>query len=515
MKIKNILKIFVVSGMLAPIATSCSDWLQVDMEDSILESALFGTNEGYTSTLNGVYTQMNEQYASNLTMGALDVMAKLYNVGMSHNSYPYYSLGFDEEQFKNMSNSLWTSHYFQIANLNTLLEFCDSEESTLKSHYRPYVQGEALALRAMLHFDLLRIYGPIYSEETANTICMPYQETTSKEIQPMLSASDVIEKVIRDLKDAAELLKDDKIRTNGVMNGASEDPNENSDFRYRQYRMNYYAIQGLLARAYLWKGDKASAYDYATAVIKENEEKEVFTWTPKAKVQGSNPDLIFSTEVMFALYNPSRVKNYDRMFNPSASFSSILTFPGESMDGGDEASKINYVYTDLDDLRRTEMWSKETVMELNEETGEQKEYSKLCFSKFKNVYTSETRRYMIPLLRLSEMYLIAAECTDNLDEALGYINTIRTHRNCVNLPAVTSEAEIQAYIDAEFVREMIGEGQIYFYYKRLGKTSVLSGLATDYEKPYSWSTRVLYTTILPQQYVWPLPDVEKDKRTNN
>lgn len=203
------------------------------------------------------------------------------------------------------------------------------------------------------------------------------------------------------------------------------------------------------------------------------------------------------------------------MFNPSASFSSILTFPGESMDGGDEASKINYVYTDLDDLRRTEMWSKETVMELNEETGEQKEYSKLCFSKFKNVYTSETRRYMIPLLRLSEMYLIAAECTDNLDEALGYINTIRTHRNCVNLPAVTSEAEIQAYIDAEFVREMIGEGQIYFYYKRLGKTSVLSGLATDYEKPYSWSTRVLYTTILPQQYVWPLPDVEKDKRTNN
>lgn len=514
MKIKNIFKIFVVSGMLLPSVTSCSDWLQVDLEDSILESALFETNEGYTSTLNGVYAQMNEQYASNLTMGTIDVMAQLYNVGMNHSFYPYSSFAFDDSQFKSMSNSLWTGHYFQIANINTLLEFCDSKESALKSHYRPYVKGEALALRAMLHFDLLRIYGPIYSEETASTICMPYQETTSKEIQPLLSASGVIEKVIRDLKDAAVLLKDDKIRTDGVMNGVSEDPNENSDFRYRQYRMNYYAVQGLLARAYLWKGDKASAYACATAVIEENEEKEIFTWTPKASVQGSNPDLIFSTEVMFALYNPSRVNNYDAMFNPNASFSSILTFPGTSMSEGDLGSKINHFYTDLDDLRRTEMWSIETVVDQNAETGAQTEHSMLCFSKYKNITTSETRRHMIPLLRLSEMYLIAAECTDNLEEALGYINTIRSHRNCVNHPAVTSAEEILAYIDAEFVREMIGEGQIYFYYKRLGKTSVLSGSPEDYEEDFWTGSRTLYTTMSPQEYVWPLPDVEKDKRAN-
>lgn len=515
MKIKNLLKIFVVSGMLAPTTTSCSDWLQVDLEDSILESTLFDTNEGYTSALNGIYTQMNEQYASKLTMGTIDAMAKLYNIGMNHNLYPYYAFSFDDSSFKSMSNSLWTGHYFQIANLNTLLEYCDLEGSALKSHYYSYVKGEALALRAMLHFDLLRIYGPIYSEETASTICMPYQETTSKEIQPLLPASDVINKVIRDLQDAAELLKDDKIRTDGVMNGTSEDPNENSDFRYRQFRLNYYAIQGLLARAHLWKGDKTSAYECATAVIEENKEKQVFTWIPKASVQGSNPDLIFSTEVMFALYNTSRVKNYDSMFNPNASFSSILTFPGESMAEGDEGSKIHYFYPDLDDLRRTEMWSKETVIERNAETGEQKEYNKLCFSKFKNITTTETRRYMIPLLRLSEMYLIAAECTDDMDEALGYINEIRSHRNCIDLPAVTSQEEIQEYIDGEFAREMIGEGQIYFYYKRLAKTSVLSGSPEDYEEDYWYGTRTLYATMLLQEYVWPLPDVEKDKRANN
>ena len=515
MKIKNILKIAVVSGMLAPAMTSCSDWLQVDLEDSILESALFETNDGYTSALNGVYAQMNEQYSSTLTMGTLDVMAKLYNTGLNHNSNPYYTFAFDDSKFESMSNSLWTSHYFQIANLNTLLEFCDLKETALKDHYRPYVQGEALALRAMLHFDLLRIYGPIYSEETASTVCMPYQETTSKEIQPMLPASEVIEKVIRDLNAAAELLKDDRIRTEGVMNGESEDANEGTDFRYRQFRMNYYAVQGLLARAYLWKGDKESAYTCAKAIIDENKEKEVFVWTPKANVQSSKPDLIFSTEVMFALYNKSRVNTYDALFNPRLNVSTILTFPGESMAEGVESSKINYVYSDLDDLRRTEMWSLETVTEVNSETGEQTDHNMLCFSKFKDISTSETRRYMVPLLRLSEVYLIAAECTDDLAEALGYINEIRAHRNCVNLAEFTTEEEKMSAVDAEFAREMIGEGQIYFYYKRLAKETVLSGLTEDYEDPiYSWYTRTVYATIAPQEYVWPLPDVEKDKRAN-
>ena len=113
------------------------------------------------------------------------------------------------------------------------------------------------------------------------------------------------------------------------------------------------------------------------------------------------------------------------------------------------------------------------------------------------------------------MYLIAAECTDDLAEALGYINEIRAHRNCVNLAEFTTEEEKMSAVDAEFGREMIGEGQIYFYNKRLAKEKVLSGLAADYEEPYYyWEERVLYATMAPQEYVWPLPDVEKDKRAN-
>ena len=85
----------------------------------------------------------------------------------------------------------------------------------------------------------MRIYGPIYSVDTENEICIPYQETDSKEIQPLLPAKEVMGKIIRDLNDAADLLKEDPIRTEGVMAEDSKDLNETNDFRYRQYRLNF------------------------------------------------------------------------------------------------------------------------------------------------------------------------------------------------------------------------------------------------------------------------------------
>ena len=123
MNIKNLFKIVVVSGLLVGSTTSCSDWLEVDLEDSILESKLFETNEGYTSVLNGVYAKMNEQYGSTLSMGTIDAMAKLYDIGSNHSQYPYYSFDFDGGSFRAMSNRVWTNLYSLIANLNTLLDF--------------------------------------------------------------------------------------------------------------------------------------------------------------------------------------------------------------------------------------------------------------------------------------------------------------------------------------------------------------------------------------------------------
>ncbi len=513
MKMKKILNLFVALSILFCATVSCSNWLAVDLEDSILEDKLFETNEGYTSVLNGVYAKMNTYYGSTLSMGVIDAMAKLYNITSSHNYYSYFTYDFEGSTFESTSGNLWTGMYNLIANLNVLLEKCDEADSVIFPNYYPYIKGEALALRAMLHFDLFRLYGPIYSDVTKSNLTIPYQATTDKTIQPLLSAEQVMGKVIKDLQDASELLKNDAVRTDGVLNSDSEDPNETADFRYRQYRLNYYAVQGLLARAYLWKGDTENAYATAKAIITEVEEKKTFDWTPKTNIQSTSaPDLIFSTEVMFGLYNLKRVNTYNNLFKNTTSYSNALTFYGETMDGDNDETRIHWFFDQTDDLRRTEMWEVATIEESTETSGT-KEHQVTVFGKYKDIQTSATRRYMIPLLRMSEIYLIAAETCTDVTEGLGYVNAIREHRNCVNIDAaaVATKEDLQDYIDDEFCRETIGEGQIYFYYKRHAKTSVLGCTADDFYYPAYYGVE---TSMALEDYVWPLPKVETDKRLN-
>ena len=119
---------------------------------------------------------------------------------------------------------------------------------------------------------------------------------------------------------------------------------------------------------------------------------------------------------------------------------------------------------------------------------------------------TETYLNMIPLIRLSEAYLIAAECAATPEEALEYLRAIREHRNC-HMPIEASSAdEVRELVTKEFAREVIGEGQLFFYYKRLNLEKFLSGseIGGTYE-------------MMTDNYVWDLPDVEKTKRsmTNN
>jgi len=68
----------------------------------------------------------------------------------------------------------------------------------------------------------------------------------------------------------------------------------------------------------------------------------------------------------------------------------------------------------------------------------------------------------IPMFKLSELYLIAAECA-NGKEAYGYLNKLRNHRGLVS---VEETQNIEDYIYQEYRREFLGEGQLFFYYKR-------------------------------------------------
>lgn len=76
--------------------------------------------------------------------------------------------------------------------------------------------------------------------------------------------------IIKDLESASSLLSTvDPVITDGPRN---YDPGMNSsDLYYRQYRMNYFAVNALMARAYLWMGNTQRAGECAPDRDREGE----------------------------------------------------------------------------------------------------------------------------------------------------------------------------------------------------------------------------------------------------
>jgi hypothetical protein len=98
--------------------------------------------------------------------------------------------------------------------------------------------------------------------------------------------------------------------------------------------------------------------------------------------------------------------------------------------------------------------------------------------------------------------LIAAECSPELAKATAYFNSLRTARNCVSLAPVDQTA-LKTEITKEFRREMLGEGQQFFYYKR-NAMQALPNSSTLNISPEK--------TMVLTNYTVPLPDSETSQR---
>lgn len=107
---------------------------------------------------------------------------------------------------------------------------------------------------------------------------------------------------------------------------------------------------------------------------------------------------------------------------------------------------------------------------------------------------------MIPMLRLGEMYLIAAESeSETLNDGLPYINTLRNKRGISNLGSLTTTE-----LTYEYMRELYGEGQLFYFYKRTF-TNILNRTNNSGSKPAGQAAST-------QVFVVPLPDTEINNR---
>ena len=462
-----------------PVLNGCGKWLDVQPYDKIAEDELLSTENGFMMLLNGIYIELNDQmlYGGALTVEMIEIMGGAYALGSDDSIWGNYndiaSYEYGTEYWRTRFNETWNKAYSLILNCNLLLSRIDDSRDLFSGDNYYIIKGEALALRAMLHFDMFRLFGPVYSRHPEAS-SIPYYTrytVTPEETEP---ASVIAEKIISDLTEARILLSVDPVITEGTKMEGSADGSSNF-LNYRSLRLNYYAVTALLARASLWVGDKEKAFGYAQEVIRAAS-GGTFPFVDRSLVTGSptDPDRIFSSEVIFALSHAQRIELFNDYFDPSRLPNYVFR-----MDSGMFSNMI-FGGTDtggnLDDYRCRVNWIA---------TG-----SNRYFYKYSDMANSgDIRNTMIPMIRLGEMYLIAAESqSEDLSAGLPYVNTLRSNRGVTNLASLDTRL-----LQYEYIRELYGEGQLFFMYKRMFTPVIFSTADSSNPQP----SDEIFTVPLP------------------
>ena len=166
-------KIYSILAVLTLMSTSCS-WLDITPADTVVEEELFQEATGFHNAINGLYNSMSdsELYGRELSYGFVEVLSqnyvngsKAYIKGISTYSayYPLFTFDYTKEGVQQIIEGIWKKAYFTIANANNIIENIDDltpDKFKYGQEEKNLIKGEALAIRAMMHFDMLRLFAP-------------------------------------------------------------------------------------------------------------------------------------------------------------------------------------------------------------------------------------------------------------------------------------------------------------------------------------------------------------------
>lgn len=480
----------------------CNDWLDVKPRSETRADQLFETEDGFKSALTGVYINMADQklYGRNTTMFIPDAMARLWvvprlatsNTSLSRinntlNKFSNLDFEFEvNEDSESMLSTVWTSYYNCIAQLNNILENIDESNADFRYQNDKLIKGEALGLRAFLHLELLRYWGPVPSESSGgNTKGIPYLTTMSKDPNLLVSKpyQEVVSLIEKDLDDAEKLLEEaDPVLSHSIPslnNIYSSGIPEDKWQLFRQNRFNYYAVLGTKARFFQWIGNKPKALEYALKVIdaKDDEDDLQFKLVNEASFSSNSASLSMSQESLFALHNPDLQKIIEPLFVNSTP---VLTQTEKELDNAYEKGVHNDIrYKPTNNVNR--YWEKKTYQHSVEANH---------FYKFSGNSQIQSNN-QIPILRLSEMYFIAIENL-TIGEFMPYFQKYRVARGLdISIEdGLTDETKLLLRLEKEYRKDFFGEGQLFFFYKRHNYTT------------YTWPKNF---TVPTNAYVLPRP----------
>ena len=350
-------------------------------------------------------------------------------------------------------SGFWSQIYHCLLQVNTLLENIETIEKAGGEDMSEY-KGQALTLRALMYFDLVRIYGLPYNFSSSSYgVPLTLEPLDASAQLHRSSVKDVYTQIVTDLT-AGESLLSKKVSKGYI---------------------NYYANKAIQARVYLFMENYSGALTAAETIINDG----VYSLY-------SNTQWVSSWASQYGKESIFEIAMYpDEADLGSASLGFYLRRLGHgstSAMGWFMASDyfIARLGQDADDVR----WG---IMDYDEHTDSNGDYYRMgsCYKYSGGVNKSSTGKSAsfpgdgesnatavnIKVIRLSEIYLIAAEAalqTNNKIKAASYLQEIR--KRSPNLAAATeSNVTLQMVMD-ERSKELFGEGQRFFDMIRWNQT---------------------------------------------
>ncbi len=365
---------------------------------------------------------------------------------------------------------LWTDAYAVIARANNVINAMEGflEPGVEEADLLP-IMGEVRFLRALSYFDMARLYCPAYQEGADNVYGLPLVYVTELGKPSRNTVGETYDLILSDLEYAIENLPDAPIH-------------EGTDAKAWATKN---AAKALCARANLYMDNWQDAADYATEVIESGD---------------------------YTLYTASQFTTWDNggVWGTDAGSEIIFEIFGDEGNASHPNwDQITYI---MSPNGYGDIGASKDVIDLYEDT----DVRKALFTNtadYPNDYWSlkypgkggDLRIDNIPVLRLSEMYLIRAEAilhgaTVSGTTAVADLNAIRSNRGASGL----TSAALQDVYD-ERRRELCYEGHQLFDLKRTGRS--LS--RTDFDGAVNQN-------ISYPDYRWamPIPIEETDANTN-
>ncbi len=477
--------------------TSCKDWLDLKPDTDATEGQIFSTGEGYRSVLNGLYKTMGSKglYGRELSFGMVDCLSQQYDMSSETMDTEDYiaadAYDFDEPYLAEIITTVWKSAFNIVANANNLIQNIEKASPELFSQgevERKMIMGEAYACRALMHFDMLRLYAPAPVNDDHQAY-VPYVETYPNIQANGLNVEAFLEKVIQDFEKARGLVMEydtTAFAKSAMLSGRSRFYNE---FEYgtetynktglddfmlgRGYRLNYYSITALLARVYQYAGKYTEAKEMAEEVLGFQHEGPYstfhFFYDNFSGVSTSNwnskSDLRLVNSLIFAVYN---AKAFDELqlsafFNPD--FDSYWGDVPNMFVVNQKNQKIFNTTGGVDESRDDYRY---TRMIFTVEAGKFPLSGKWYYSSDEK--TRDKNVTILPVIRSSEMQYIIAESyarEGNFSEAQKILEAMRSARGCIEPIQVADWKDFVAELIQDARREWISEGQLFYLYKRL------------------------------------------------